>query len=196
MPKKASPCNVVIMTAKFHPMQSLQHQHQHLILIGMMGSGKTSVGRLLAVSHRLPFIDTDHEIEQRAGSSIPDLFAAQGEAAFREIEHKILTTILQGEERAVISTGGGVVVNGANRDLLWKSGFVVYLKADPETLLGRVSHDTNRPLLKQGDPLQTLTKLLEQRAPFYEHAHLTLQVNRLNCRQIAGRIWAHYSKRH
>lgn len=194
MPKKASPCNVVIKAAKFHPMQS--HQHHHLILVGMMGSGKTSVGRLLALNHRLSFVDTDHEIEQYSGSSIPDLFATKGEQGFREIEHEVLAKVLQKTEPGVISTGGGVVVNEANRILLWKCGFVVYLKADPETLLKRVAQDSNRPLLKEGDPLQTLTRLLEQRAPFYEHAHLTLQVDRLSCRLIAGRIWAHYAKRH
>lgn len=194
MPKKASPCNVVIKAAKFQPMHS--HQHQHLILVGMMGSGKTSVGRLLALNHQLPFVDTDHEIEQQNGSNIPDIFASKGEPAFREIEHEVLTKVLQRPDPAVVSTGGGIVVTEANRELLWKKGFVVYLKADPETLLKRVAHDSNRPLLKQGDPLQTLTRLLEQRAPLYEHAHLTLQVDRLNCRMIASRIWSHYAKRH
>jgi shikimate kinase len=154
------------------------HPHQHLILIGMMGSGKTSVGRLLALNHRLPFIDTDHEIEQQCGCSIPVLFADKGEKVFREIEHELLSKLLQRPDPSIISTGGGCVITEANRLLLWESGFVVYLKADPETLLSRVAHDSNRPLLKEGAPLQTLSRLLEQRAAFYEHAHLTLPVDR------------------
>jgi shikimate kinase len=193
MPKKASPCNLVIKTAKFTIMYP--RPQQHLILIGMMGSGKTSVGRLLAHAHKLSFLDTDHEIERETGCSIPILFKNQGEEAFREIEAQVLKRIVQRPEPTVISTGGGTIITPANRDLLWDKGFVVYLKADPETLLQRVARDSHRPLLQEGDPLQTLTRLLEARAPFYEHAHLTLQVDRINCRMIAGRIWSHYSKR-
>jgi len=170
-------------------------QHKHLVLVGMMGSGKSSVGRLLNHQHGIRFLDTDFEVVQRCQCSLPELFASKGEAAFRELERDVVRDAVTNEESMIISTGGGTVITPENRDLLWKNGFVVYLKAELDTLLERVSHDTNRPLLKEGDPAETLKKLLLQRASFYDQAHLTLQVDRMNPRLVASRIWSHFSKR-
>jgi shikimate kinase len=167
----------------------------HLILIGMMGSGKSSVARLLSHQHNIKLIDTDHEIEKHCGCTIPELFSSRGEPAFRELEHELLQQKVTEPNSSIFSTGGGTVILAQNRELLWKSGFVVYLKAEPATLLQRIAHDRNRPLLQQGDPLTTITRLLQERESFYDSAHLTLQVDRMSCRQVASRVWSHFSKR-
>jgi shikimate kinase len=141
----------------------------NIVLIGFMGSGKTSIGRLVA--HRLgfQFIDTDAVIVERAGMQIPEIFSRHGEPWFRDQESCALRSlgIIQ---RAVISTGGGIVLRPENRDLLQELGFVVWLTASEDVIFDRVSRNKKRPLLHTPNPRQTVHDLLEQRRPLYTGA--------------------------
>lgn len=131
-----------------------------------MGAGKTTVGKRLAKRHGLPFLDTDHEIERRCGASIPTIFDLEGEEGFRRREAKVLADAMTLSGH-VITTGGGAVMLEENRETL-RSGFVVYLDADPEQLWQRLKADTSRPLLqKSADPRATLAALHAIRDPLY-----------------------------
>lgn len=138
----------------------------NVYLVGMMGAGKTTVGRMLARRLKLKFVDSDHEIEQRCGVKIPLIFEIEGEAGFRSRELHAIDelTALDG---IVLATGGGAVLAPANRQHLKARGTVVYLRARPEDLFQRVRHDRNRPLLATADPLGKLRQLYEERDPFY-----------------------------
>ena len=138
----------------------------NIFMVGLMGAGKTTVGRLLARRLRLGFYDTDHEIERRCGVKIPVIFEIEGEAGFRSREQQAIAelTALQG---IVLATGGGAIVADDNRRRLAAGGTVVYLNARPEDLYERVRHDRNRPLLATGDPLARLHELHMERDPLY-----------------------------
>jgi len=136
------------------------------ILIGLMGSGKSSIGRRLAKRLGIELIDLDHYIVEKAGQSIPDIFANQGEEAFRDMESEALREVVG--QHAVIATGGGVVMRELNRDLLKKHSPVIWLKSSPESLAARIDGDSNRPLIAAGDTLNRLQQLAELRYPFYE----------------------------
>ncbi len=138
----------------------------NIVLIGFMGSGKTSIGRLVAQRLGFQFIDTDAVIVERAGRQIPEIFSQHGEPWFRDQESAALRSlgIIQ---RAVISTGGGIVLRPENRDLLQELGFVVWLTASEDVIFERVSRNKKRPLLQTADPRQTVHDLLEQRRPLY-----------------------------
>lgn len=137
-----------------------------LVLVGMMGAGKSTVGRLLARRLKLRFLDCDHEIERRCGVKIPLIFEIEGEAGFRARESEVLAdlTSLKG---VVLATGGGAVLSAGNRRCLAERGTVIYLRARPEDLYGRVRHDRNRPLLATADPLRRLRELHAERDPLY-----------------------------
>ena len=137
-----------------------------LYLVGMMGAGKSTVGRLLARRLKLRFLDCDHEIERRCGVKIPVIFEIEGEAGFRARESEALAE-LTGLKGIVLATGGGAVLSAGNRRCLAEHGTVVYLRARPEDLYGRVRHDRNRPLLATADPLGKLRQLYEERDPLY-----------------------------
>ena len=141
-------------------------KHANLYLVGMMGAGKTTVGRLLARRLKRPFYDSDEEIERRCGVRIPVIFDIEGEAGFRAREAQLLAelTALDG---VVLGTGGGAVLAEENRHRLAARGTVVYLRATPEDLYERVKHDRNRPLLATADPLARLRELHAQRDPLY-----------------------------
>src|SRR4051812_42947171 len=132
-----------------------------LVLVGLPGSGKSTVGRGLARRVGLPFIDSDHAIEQRLGCSIRDYFAREGEAAFRDIEQQVLGEIAAGAP-CVLATGGGSVLRKANRDTLRGAGHVVYLRASPDDLWRRLRNDSKRPLLQVADPQKQLRELFAQ----------------------------------
>ena len=138
----------------------------NVYLVGLMGAGKTTVGRLLARRLKLRFHDSDHEIERRCGVRIPVIFEIEGEAGFRAREQQVIAelTALSG---IVLATGGGAVMAEENRRRLAASGTVVYLKAHPEDLLERVRQDRNRPLLAGADPLARLRELHVERDPLY-----------------------------
>jgi shikimate kinase len=149
-----------------------------LSLVGMPGSGKSTVGRHLARRLGLPFVDSDHAIEERIGCSISDYFKHQGEPAFRDAEQAVIADLTAGAD-CVLATGGGSVLRPENREKLRSAGKVVYLRSSPDELLRRVRHDTNRPLLKVDDPLAKLRELYAERDPLYrETAHFVIETGR------------------
>jgi shikimate kinase len=137
-----------------------------VFLFGTMGAGKTTIGRHLATELSLPFIDTDHEIEERCGADIPWIFDVEGEEGFRLREHKVLHDICESAP-AVIATGGGIIMRGDNRALLREHGVAVYLHATVNQQLSRTGKDRSRPLLNKGDPKTILTDLMTMRDPLY-----------------------------
>lgn len=139
---------------------------RNLILIGPMGAGKSTIGRLLAKELRLQFKDSDKEIEQRTGADIPWIFDVEGEQGFREREQSMIAELCE-LSGAVIATGGGVVLRPENRQALSAGGRVVYLHASVEQQLDRTSRDRNRPLLRNSDPAKVLGNLMEIRDPLY-----------------------------
>ena len=149
-----------------------------LALVGMPGSGKSTVGRQLSRRLALPFLDTDHLIEQRLGCSIRDFFAREGEAAFRDVESEVIAGLGAGPH-AVVATGGGAVLREANRDHLRAGGRVIYLRSTPDELFRRLRHDTQRPLLQVDDPLGRLRAMHAERDPLYRAAsHFQIETGR------------------
>ena len=149
-----------------------------IILIGLPGSGKSSVGKQLARRLAVPFLDSDHCLEQRLGCSIRDYFARAGEHAFRELEERMLDE-LSASHSGILSTGGGSVLRASNRQRLRARGQVVYLHASPDEVYRRLRHDTSRPLLQVPDPLGRLRELYAERDPLYrETAHFTVETGR------------------
>ncbi len=144
-----------------------------LVLVGLMGAGKSSVGRRVASRLGMPFYDADHEIELAAGCSISDLFARYGEAAFRSGERRVMHRLLTGP-RAVIATGGGAFIDPETRALIAEKGTSIWLRADLEVLTKRVAGRDHRPLLKGGDPRTILSDLMEKRDPIYAEADLVV----------------------
>jgi shikimate kinase len=149
-----------------------------LILIGMPGSGKSTVGRQLARRLELPFKDSDHEIEQRIGCPIRGFFEREGELAFRDVEETVIQDLTQAPS-GVLATGGGAVLRPANRQRLRRAGQVIYLRSTPEELFRRLRHDSHRPLLQVPDPMGRLRSLYEERDPLYrETCHFTIETGR------------------
>jgi len=142
-------------------------------LIGMMGAGKSSIGRRLALRLEVPFKDADSEIEAAAGCSIQDFFSRYGEAAFREGERKVIGRLLS-EPPHVLATGGGAFVDPVTRARMKDTAVSVWIKAPVDVLLARVARKDDRPLLKNGDPREVLERLLTERAPIYGEADFTI----------------------
>jgi shikimate kinase len=145
-----------------------------IALVGLMGVGKTSVGKRLAAALGLPFRDADHEIEAAAGRSVTDIFAERGEAAFRDGERRVIARLLD-DPPHVLATGGGAFMQGETRALINARAISVWLKADPEILAKRVARKTTRPLLIGRDPLEVLNAQARDRYPAYAQAHLTIE---------------------
>jgi shikimate kinase len=145
-----------------------------IVLVGLMGSGKSSIGRRLAAALEMPFVDADTEVEAAAGQSIPEIFAGLGEAAFREGERRVIARLLD-DPPHVLATGGGAFVNDETRALILKKGVSVWLKADLDVLVRRVARKNNRPLLADRDPAQVLQELATARYPFYAQADITVE---------------------
>ena len=164
---------------------------KNIVLIGFMGSGKTTVGRELHQRLGYPLVDMDQVIEERAGKSIPSIFAESGEARFREMETSLLREITDhaSAERRIISTGGGIVGSEENRALLKQLGYVVWLSAPIDVILERTSKNRNRPLLQTDDPAEKIRILMDQRKPLYEEvAHLKLDTSGLDFSELATGI--------
>lgn len=154
-------------------------EHKNIILVGLMGVGKTTIGKALAKRLGWRFLDTDQEIEAKTGVSIPVIFEIEGEDGFRNREARVLDDVVH-LENAVIATGGGIVLREDNRAQLLRSGLVVYLNASPERLIERLRHDRSRPLLRVPDPLARLHELKVQRDLYYRQvADLVVDVDRL-----------------
>jgi shikimate kinase len=168
----------------------------NVYLIGMMGAGKTTVGRMLARRLKLEFVDSDHEIEARCGVKIPVIFEIEGESGFRAREAQAIA-VLTKLDGIVLATGGGVVLAPENRRLLAERGTVVYLRATPEHLYERVRQDRNRPLLATDNPLARLRELYRERDPLYRSvANLVVDTGRQSVQVLArglldklGELW-------
>lgn len=148
------------------PHNSRKLQSGNLILVGMMGSGKTTMGRLLARHLGKVFVDSDEEIIKRTGVTIPHIFDVEGEPGFRLREITALRNLVE-RDNMVLATGGGAVLDEQNRTMLQQNGIVIYLKASVHDLWQRTRHDRNRPLLQTGNPHARLTELFQQRDPLY-----------------------------
>lgn len=145
-----------------------------IVMVGMMGAGKTAVGRALATRLAVPFLDSDHEIESAANMSIPEIFARDGEPFFRLKERQVIARLLE-KERGVLSTGGGAFLAEENRKIISRNGVSVWLQADLDVLWNRVRHRDTRPLLRTPDPKATLRSLYDARVPHYAKADLTVK---------------------
>jgi shikimate kinase len=144
-----------------------------LVLVGMMGAGKSTIGRRLSARLRLPFLDADTEIEAAAGMSIPDIFEAHGEPHFRDGEARVIARLLDNGP-AVIATGGGAFMREETRRRIQDKAVSIWLKADADIIMKRVKRRADRPLLQTADPAATIGRLIEEREPFYQHADLTI----------------------
>lgn len=165
---------------------------RNVILIGFMGSGKTTVGLRLSYRLRRPVIDTDKEIEREEKRTISDIFAVDGESYFRDRETECLRKLLRSKECRIISVGGGLPLREKNRRLLHELGQVFYLKASAETIYERVKHDTARPLLQGDDPQGKIRRMLAERDGCYASAaDVTINVNGKDFEHILDEIEAH-----
>ncbi len=157
-------------------------------LIGLPGSGKSTVGRQLARRLQLPFSDSDQAIEARLGCPIREFFEREGEARFRDIEAEVIDGLSQ-QGAGVLSTGGGAVLRPENRERLRARGRVIYLKSHPEELIRRLRHDTNRPLLQVADPMAKLRELFATRDPLYRQtAHFVIETGRPSVATLVNMI--------
>ncbi|TXG93213.1 MAG: shikimate kinase [Rhodocyclaceae bacterium] len=173
----------------------MQAKCKNIYLVGLMGAGKTTVGRTLAKRLGWQFFDSDHEIAARTGVSIPTIFEIEGEAGFRRRE-SLMIEELAGLNNIVLATGGGAVLAEHNRECLRRSGLVVYLCASPMQLFERTRHDRNRPLLQVPDPLGRLKELLAERGPLYEElADIVIDGNRGNATSAIQQIMCEMDKR-
>ncbi|MDV7341382.1 shikimate kinase [Terasakiella sp. A23] len=147
---------------------------QSLVIVGLMGAGKTCIGRHVAQYFDMPFVDADREIEEAAGCCVADIFELYGEAAFRDGERRVIKRLLEGDG-CILATGGGAFMNDETRQLIEQTGTSLWLKAHVDVLIKRTSGRKHRPLLNQGDPAKTLRKLVEERYPVYEKADITVE---------------------
>lgn len=155
-------------------MRDVMALNRTVALVGMMGAGKTSVGKRLAARLSVPFCDADHEIEAAAGLTVAEIFERFGEAHFRDGERKVIARLLE-EAPHVLAAGGGAYMDAATRAAMSRHAFTVWLKAPVSLLLARVRKRDTRPLLKSGDPRATLEQLLKAREPVYATADMTLE---------------------
>jgi shikimate kinase len=168
-----------------------------IALIGLPGSGKSTVGSHLARRVDFSFVDTDAEIEKQIGCPIRDYFQREGESSFRDVEEAVIARLLQlasnasadGVAGCVVSTGGGAVLRQSNRERLRSSGYVIYLRSSPEQLARRLRHDRHRPLLQVEDPLQALRDLFDVRDPLYrETAHFVVDTGKTSVAALVDTI--------
>ena len=160
----------------------------NILLVGMMGVGKTTIGLQLARVLNKQFFDTDHELENRCGVSVSLIFELEGEASFRKRESKMLENVLQ-HQNMVLATGGGIILSEQNRHLLKQGGWIVYLSAIPEIIVERTLKSKTRPLLQTEDRLERITEIMQQRVKLYEQsADYTIDVNNLTRDEVVHKI--------
>ena len=159
----------------------------NIVLTGFMGTGKSVVGRHLANELRLPFMDVDSTIKKRAGKSIPEIFAADGEAAFRKLEHEAIVELAQ-QDKTVISTGGGALLDPRNREALQRHGILVCLTAKMGTLLERLKEDLSRPLLAGANPEQKIELLMKERESIYNLCPVQVATDGKTIAQVSAEI--------
>lgn len=160
-----------------------------VVFIGLMGAGKTAIGRKLAQMLDLPFADSDHEIESASRMSIPELFERYGEPEFRALEQRVIERLLA-EGPRVVSTGGGAFMNAHTREIVATMGVSVWLKADLDLLMARVSKKQNRPLLRNADPRGVMRRLMDERYPVYALADVTITTRDTRRETIAEEVLA------
>lgn len=158
-----------------------------VVLVGLMGAGKSTVGRRLAQKLGLTFLDADHEIEAAAGMTIPDIFAIFGEAYFRDGERRVIARLLQ-EGPIVLATGGGAFMSEETRENIAAAGVSIWLRADLDVLMRRVRKRSNRPLLQNPDPEGTMRKLMDLRYPVYANADLTVESHEVPHDRVVAEI--------
>lgn len=158
-----------------------------IVLVGLMGAGKTTVGRRLADKLGFTFVDADHEIERAAGMTIPEIFEGHGEAYFRDGERKVIARLLDGGQQ-VLATGGGAYMNSETQAKIRQRGVSIWLKADLPLLMKRVNRRSDRPLLKNGDARETMERLIAQRYPVYAKADLTVESRDVAHTAIVGDV--------
>lgn len=162
--------------------------HKTVVLVGMMGAGKTAVGRALAARLGVPFLDSDAEIESAANMTIPEIFERDGEPFFRAKESQVIGRLLN-EKKGILSTGGGAYLQPENRRIIAEKGAAVWLRADLNVLWNRVRHKDTRPLLRTADPYATLKALYEARVPVYAQADLAVESDgETSIENMAGRV--------
>ncbi|MEM6884699.1 MAG: shikimate kinase [Verrucomicrobiota bacterium] len=166
----------------------------HIILVGLMGSGKSSVGRYLAKRTGWLFSDIDTMVEAYSRQTITQIFAEQGEDGFRDVEEEMVELAVKDLKPGIIATGGGAILSERNRTLMLRYGHVIYLSASPEFLLERTRKDTSRPLLQTEDPLEVLKQLYEKRHPLYQRAHVEHSVENRTVRSLSSQIWKDYCR--
>jgi shikimate kinase len=194
----SSPSEVNLKTSdrQVHFIRQGKNKMTNIILIGFMSCGKSSVGRHLAKESGMNLIDLDALIVEKAGMSIPEIFENIGEKAFRDLESYV-TTLISNEDNTIFATGGGVILREKNRQLLRKSGMVIWLKTTPENVIKFTSRDSNRPLLEGNKELEKITRMMATREPVYEEcAHFSINAFENNLRQIAQLIWDFYGDFH
>lgn len=161
----------------------------NIILIGFMGCGKSTIGRLLSEKTGYEFMDTDLEIEQREGRTISSIFEKEGEEYFRNLETQVVEELLTKEKGMIVSVGGGLPVRSKNREILLQLGTVIYLKTKPETIYERVKEDTGRPLLQTEDPKKRIKEMMQDREEKYREAsHYNLWTDEKNPEEIMEEI--------
>jgi len=148
---------------------------KNIVLVGLMGAGKSRVGRELGELLQIPFIDSDYEIEKAAGCSISDIFEVYGERGFRDGEKKVIARLLQEEGPMVLATGGGAFMNTGIRSFIKQNAVSVWLEADLDLLVERTSRTSHRPLLQTGDPREILSRLMKERYPIYKTADISIE---------------------
>lgn len=161
----------------------------NIILIGYMGSGKTTLGKKISFRERIAFLDTDKMIEQKQGKAVSEIFDEEGENAFRQMETDCLKEIMGYSDRYIISVGGGLPLKEENRMLLKELGTVLYLRARPDTIYGRLKNDTTRPLLRGDDPEGKIRTMIQIRGPVYEEvADVIIDVDEKGYETLIGEI--------
>jgi shikimate kinase len=194
IPTQAMPADQTLMTADSDARLRDALGSRSLVLVGMMGAGKSSIGRKLAQRLHLPFVDADTEVERAAGMSISDIFAKHGEPYFRAGEARVIARLLEAGPQ-VLATGGGAFMHPQLRETIRARGVSVWLKAEHEVLMRRIKRRGDRPLLKQGDAGETLRRLLAERDPVYAEADVTVLSRDVPHDVIIGEIVAAVAER-
>jgi len=173
MTTPTTPSNL-LASAKPTGKPALPKPNRPLVLIGLMGAGKTSIGRQLAKMLKMPFVDSDFALVAQAGISIEEIFSRYGEDAFRQYERKVIGQLLDDPRPRVVAVGGGAFVQPETRALIQQKAISIWLRATMDQLLDRITANANRPLLKQGNPAEILAKLMAVRYPIYAEATITV----------------------
>lgn len=172
--------------------------NRNIVFVGLMGAGKTAIGRRLSQMQDLPFIDSDHEIESVSRMTVPELFETYGETEFRSLEQRVIERLLR-QGGQIVSTGGGAFMNEATRGNIARRGVSVWLKADLDLLLSRVARNKDRPLLRNDDPRGVLQRLMQERHPVYRTADLTVKTRDVRreiiAMEVVDKVVAHLKNR-